>query len=326
MLDRPLIVGDVHATPDELTDCQALMTFVEKTAVESAASHIILLGDNYHTHNLIRVEVMAFWREVFARLKARGIPVYALVGNHDYAGEGQLIHAMMAHEHVVTVVDRPTVVGPALCLPYYADREAFVRDANDTDRKILVCHQTFEGSKYENGFFASDGVSPNLLSHKLVISGHIHTPQGFKVPNGPEVTYIGAPRWRTASDANIDRAIVLYDFAGDAVATPFDTGTICRQIRMITDTPKFPVALPLDPRAEWRIDIHGPANWVEARKAELSGPGVRVRTFPTKSNHGPVRESEGISVAFRGYLRKFQPKFGTPTARLEEMSQERLRV
>jgi DNA repair exonuclease SbcCD nuclease subunit len=322
-----LLVGDVHAVPDELDDCRALIGLVARVALENSAE-VLFLGDQYHSHSLIRSEVLWFWREAFSKLTSQGTVVRALVGNHDYSGTGQTLHSMISHEHQITIIDKPTDIGPVRFLPYYDDHEAFVRDANSgTAPDWLICHQTFEGAKYEGGFYATDGIKPELLNYKQILSGHIHTPFNFEVPNGPEVTYIGAPRWRTASDANVERAIWLYEFDGKEVRkTPFNTGTTCRQIRMVTDTPKLPVQLPLDPGVDWRVDIHGPVDWIEARKSEFSGVGAKIRTFPVKVNKSEIRESEGISAAFRSYLSKFTPKFGTPTETLLEMSSKRLSV
>ncbi len=329
-MERVLVVGDVHATPEELDDCESLMDYVRGIASDANADRVCLLGDSYHTHNVIRAEVMAFWRDTFRKFKAVKMDVTALVGNHDYAGEGQKIHSMMAHEHMVEVVDGPIVHGNVLYVPYCASHEDFVRYSQEAPGcGTLVCHQTFDGSRYENGYPALDGVNPNLIKQKLVISGHIHTPQGFSVPGGPDIEYIGAPRWRTLSDANLERSIWLYDFddAGLVVQRQgFGTQGVCRQIRSITDTQEQPVELPLQAGVDWRIDIRGSSAWVQARKEALSGPGVRIRTFITTSTKPAVRESEGIAPAFRGYLSKYQPKFGTPAEVLAEMASERLGV
>lgn len=312
---KVLYVGDPHVVPEELDDCEALMGFVERTAIEVDADETCILGDLHNTHNIIRAEVLAFWRR-WARGKR------LIIGNHDYAGEGLLIHALQAYEEIATVVDRPTMVGGVLYLPYYADRERFVADCSAHPCTFLVCHQTFDGSLYENGFYASDGVDAARLPQKEILSGHIHTPQTFG-----KVTYIGAPRWRSLSDANVSRSIWLYTFDDDGNAVEkvsFDTGAVCRQIRYVIDTPDDPFEGVLDPRHDWRVDVKGPAEYVQARKEALSGPGVKLRTFKTDTTKVAVRESEGIVPAFRGYLQAYSPKHGTSTDRLGQMATERL--
>jgi hypothetical protein len=317
---RILFVGDVHATPEELPDCEALFRLVRDVALKEHVDEICLLGDSYHTHGVIRAEVLAFWRRTFkAPFKMR-----ALVGNHDYSGEGSDIHAMIAHEDQITVVDGPVRHRELLFMPYYSDREEFVRAANAEGGRTLICHQTFSGSKYENGFFAEDGVNPDLLSQETIISGHIHTPQSFG-----KVTYIGAPRWRTLSDANVERAIWLYEFNEDGrilKQKPFDTSKVCRPIRYVLDTPDEPFAGTLDPGCDWRVDVKGPADYVEARKVELSAAGARVRTFKVNTTTPKVRESEGISQAFRRFMGSYTAKHGTPAEQLSSMARERLDV
>ncbi len=320
---RILFIGDVHATPEDLGDCDALFELVRQVSSQEEVDEICLLGDSYNTHNVIRVEVLAFWRRTFSTLTG---PVRVLVGNHDLSSESgnPEIHALIAHRDQVTVIDKPVLDRGVLYSPYFSDRERFVKECNQLGGTTLVCHATFEGAKYDNGFFAPDGVDPQSLIHKYVISGHIHTPAAFD-----KVTYIGAPRWRTLSDANIERAIWLYDFddSGEILgARSFDTGGVCRQIRFATDTPDEPVTLPLLGNVDWRLDIRGPAAWVDERKKLLAGPGVRLRTFVTTTAAPKVRESDGIAVAFDSYLRKFVPRFGTDPGTLRDLAKKRLHV
>lgn len=322
---RLLAVGDVHATPGELDDCRRLMTLVQEKAVEHQVP-VLVLGDQHHTMAVIRSEVLNFWKETFLGLRnALDLehPVFALVGNHDYAGEGTSIHAMAAYQDTVVVVDAPFELGGALLLPYYSDPEVFVRACQAHPKcPTVICHQTFAGARFENNFYAPDGVDQDLIPQELVLAGHIHAGQSVG-----KVTYLGAPRWRTLSDANIDRAIWLLDFddTGRLTSkTPFDTGEVCRQIKSCVDTPETPVEGPLDPKHDWRIDIKGPPQWIEARKKVLAGEGVKIRTFNTSTSSPRVRESEGIEKAFASYLTSFKTRYGTSVEKLGEMARERL--
>ena len=318
---RALLVGDVHATPEEIGDCRKLVDYVISTAVEQKIKHIIFMGDLCNTHAVLRVEVLAFWREAFQDMRNKKLEVTLLVGNHDYAGEGLKIHSLMAFEDLVSVIDEPMCIAAnAMAIPYMADREQMVSTLSDpkwADIEYLLCHQTFEGAEYDNGMYAPDGLDQDLLPQKFIISGHIHKPAQFG-----KVTYIGAPRWRTLSDANIERSIVLFDF-DTGERKDFSTGNVCRQIRYVEDTPTSPAPKTLDPNIEWRIDIKGPAEYIETRKAELAGT-ARLRTFKTDKAAAKVRESEGVSKAFYKFLDKYNPKYGTPKERLVQMAQEML--
>lgn len=325
-MNRALLVGDVHAVPEELEDCQRLIDLVIKTALEQKVEKVVFMGDQTNFHRILHVEVMAFWRKSFASMKKAGLEVYALVGNHDFAGEGLDIHSMMAHEEQIEVVDAPVILfDGVMMVPYVSGPENFVKLVNTFHpRQTILCHQTFEGAQYDNGFYASDGVDMNLVPCKYLISGHIH-----KNAELGKLTYVGAPRWRSLSDADIDRAIWIYSFddEGNVVGKEaFSTGEVCRQIKYRLDTPESPVTEELGSGNDWRVDIKGPADWIERRKAELAGPGVRIRTFNTTKATPRLRESEGIEKSFVAFSSKYTPKYGTRREKLAEMATERLGV
>lgn len=338
-MDRVLAIGDMHVVPEELEDCSKLVTYVKQVCETEEIREVWFSGDQHHTHNVIRLEVLHWWRAAFKALRDAGIKVVCLVGNHDQSSPGSTMHAMMAYDTLpgVKIVDQPTVVHNVLLLPYYHEQKEFVEACRQHGPVVsayspdeiggcptVFCHQTFDGSTYENGFLASDGFDPNLITQELVISGHIHTGQEFG-----KVWYVGAPRWRSLSDANVERAVWVLEFEDGRLINrkPYSTGDVCRQIKHVEDTPDHPVQLPLDARHQWRIDIKGSVDWCQARKLELGAAGARVRSFPDQvSTAGRVRESEGIDKAFRSFLDSFQSKFGTDRTTLENMAKERLNV
>lgn len=326
-MKKILYVGDLHVVPEELDDCWALIRFVMRVAKEQWVDAVCFLGDQTHTHALIRVEVLAFWLEVVKMFQAEGIPLMMLVGNHDRPGTiGSKLHSMMVYEHLCTVIDEPRVIDDVLYVPYMDTPEQVVEVCQKYPTFVAVCHQTFEGSKYENGIYAKDGVSLDQIPQRLVISGHIHTPQRYG--GRCEVWYVGAPRWRTLSDANVQRAIwvVEHDDQGGVVGTSsFDTGEHCRQIRSAVDTPEEPVdPETLDRRHDWRIDIKGPTAWVEERKTLLAGPGVKLRTFKVDERKVKLRESDGVTVAFDKHLGRYAPRHGTEVQVLQDLVKNRM--
>jgi DNA repair exonuclease SbcCD nuclease subunit len=323
---RALLVGDVHAVESELEDCQNLIDYVEKVAKEEKVDLIIFMGDLYNNHAVMRVEVMAFWQRAFDQLEFAAKSLIILVGNHDFAGEGLTDHALMAHGYQIQghIVSEYTVLKDGVgALAYTSDKDVFVQNCKmlkDMGCDTILCHQTFSGAKYDNGMYAPDGLDPEAIPQTRVISGHIHAPQSFG-----KVTYIGAPRWRTLSDANVDRSIVVYDFVTHE-RKDFPTAGVCREIRYYEDTPDSPLAMDTFEKAssvDWRIDIKGPADYIEARKLELSGK-ARVRTFKTDKPQATVRESDGVDLAFERFLSNYTSKYGTPKDRLQAAAHERL--
>ena len=128
----------------------------------------------------------------------------------------------------------------------------------------VVCHQTFAGSDYGNGFYAKDGINPDLIPQKKIIGGHIHSGQEFG-----KVFYVGSPRWRTLTDANQDRAIWLIEFDGEGNLlnkTPFSTNGVCRRVFAATLTPDNPQIPDMQVKDRYRITVKGPVDFVEAKR------------------------------------------------------------
>lgn len=327
-MSRFLLVGDPHVVPDEIGDSLALMEYVLKVAKENDNPTIVLLGDQHHTHAVIRLEVMAFWRKIFNAIDDHGFKAIVMRGNHDgfvEPGEGDsVLDAYRDFENVEIVSYGPLLRDNVLFVPYCHTEKQFLELCNlSPEAGTVVCHQTFDGSTYENGFRAPDGYNLSLVPQKHVISGHIHTPQ-----NVGKCEYIGAPRWRSIDDANISRSIALVRFndAGEpASQMKFSTGNVCRQILHVIDTPEDPLPTDLDQKHRWHVDVVGPHEWVEERKV-LFAPLARVRTRKTDARAPRVKESDGLEVSFMRFMAQYKSKNGTTTHVLREMVKDRMRI
>ena len=318
---RDLVVSDIHATPDELKDVDALMRLILESIKTHRPKRTIFLGDLHHTFAVTNVKVMGFYREWFKQLNPL-TDVIALVGNHDMPGTGaQNPHALLAYEDLVKVVDTPIRLGDSLFLPYYADHAEFHKAVDEvvafyknkaTPIERIYCHQEFNGAAYDNGFFAPHGADPEKMPVPT-ISGHIHTPQKLG-----KVWYPGAPRWRTVSDANIDRHIYLLDERGD-VAIP--TGDHCKRIwttKIVEGGPDVK-APPKNDKDDFRFHVEGNPAYVAIVVADIKRLNPRAKVSEIlKDKRIHVRESDGIDVAFKKYATKFLSKNGTPPERLWE--------
>lgn len=323
-MGKYLVVGDVHATVNELEDCQALIDLVaDKT---DKLTTVVFLGDQYHTHAMVRVEVIDFWNRAFGQLTKVAKKVVAVVGNHDMPGDfSKSMNAMMANQlDGLEVIDRPTMEDGILFMPYYHDADSFVKTVNEYGAHAVICHQTFNGAKYENGFYAKDGADPEALECSQVISGHIHTPSIFG-----KVEYVGAPRWRTASDANIDRFIHLYEKDRDGtlkLVEKFSTAFHCKRILKATvyEDGTYEGRTDALDKDTLHIDIHGSKQFCEQKRAELATENFRIRTFPKTEKVVKVKESEGIDLAFRKYIDSYCKGHGLDTDKIQQMATERL--
>jgi DNA repair exonuclease SbcCD nuclease subunit len=331
MAKKLLLVGDVHATVEELPECEKLLQYISQIVEGQHVDYVCFLGDQFNTHENVRVEVSNFWDKWFCAL-SNYTQVYALVGNHDQVGPGSRLNSMSVHR-AVSVVDAPMFLSEenescVILSPHFYDNEEFVAkcnqivtDCGQSELPTLICHQTFNGVKYENGFFAPEGVEPKDLKFKQIISGHIHSPQTFA-----NVTYIGAPRWRTANDTSIEeRNLWLFDVAPGqplTVAKLFPTSKVCTRIVTLTDTEAFPIT-EFNQNCKYVIDIRGSMEFCKRREQELKAENVKINIFPNKAKVVKVRESEGIAISYSRYLESYKPKYGTSLEKLKEISKER---
>lgn len=326
---RILWVGDPHVEPHDIQDAINLANLVYKTCENNPGVTVVIAGDLYHTHGIIHADVLWFWHHFFENLRKMGVESIVIKGNHDMPGtEGSLATSLLAHTYQTTaVLYEPLSWNGILFCPYTHDPEQLVGWSNEhPECKTLMCHATFDGSMFDNGFYAPEheAVRPGAILQQEIISGHIHRPQQFD-----KVWYPGAPRWKTKSDANEERATWLLDFADDGVLQdrkPVSTGDACRRIYHRVDTPDDEASLKHDPRHDYRVDSIGPAAWLETRKPLFAGwarwHGVKTDTRAAVQ----VRESEGVQVAFSKWLAAYEPKYGTSREVLEGLVKERVRA
>ena len=218
-----LRVGDPHAKVGSLDEMKALVLFVVEQAKLHNVDRIEVLGDLFNTHNVIRLEVIEFWTWALDLLAATCETV-VLVGNHDQSGDynstfsALSVFALMNKKNLI-IVEKPTQMGVFGYVPYTHSSVEFIASANvlaDGGVKVLICHQTIEGSKYESGIYAPDGIPAAEWSERFihVISGHIHSEQSFG-----NIIYPGTARWDTVTDANRRKGVWLYTHGSGEVGT-----------------------------------------------------------------------------------------------------------
>jgi DNA repair exonuclease SbcCD nuclease subunit len=325
---RTLIVGDPHATPQELGDCAALKELVYSSAKEYKVDTTIILGDIYNSHSVVNTPCIHFWKEFLDGLGK----CIVLVGNHDcFSPTIQMPHALISHKGNPNciIVDVPMQIMPGVAaMPYYHDPVEFLAKATalraETGATTLICHQTFDGAKLQEGFYAKDGVNPVAVPFDSIISGHIHTPMKFS-----KVFYAGSPRWRTLSDANQERYIYVVDFEDTGVykgIKAIPTTGICKRIYRYVDSEdnQAKIEAPVD-KADVRVDIYGSQEYISRRMLELKAShNAKCRSFPLREKRSQISESDGISVSFNKFLGSFIPPNGTEIALLNKIVGERL--
>jgi len=271
-----LRVGDPHVKVTNIEESRRLVEFVSKKAIELKIDRIEILGDLFHTHAIIRLEVLDFWLWALELLN-NICEVIVLIGNHDQSGDYSSnssaldIFAKIKNDNL-KIINVAKLEGIFAYIPYMHNRDIFIENANslaEKGAKVLICHQTFEGSKYENGFYAPDGVDPEKISQKYIhiISGHIHSRQEFG-----RIDYPGTARWDTAADANLPKGIGIYEHENE-------TGKIINRQFLSTEEICCPIyklswhegkSQPIIPTgAKVFMELIGSSTWVAAQKELL---------------------------------------------------------
>jgi hypothetical protein len=265
-----------------------------------------------------------FWKRNLEALAAMGQKSILLVGNHDMPHDAGLkMHGLAYASDMCTVVATPTTIDGIKFLPWMPTHEEFVAGAGTSN--VVICHAEFQGSKYDSGMFAPNGIDPESFPAHTIISGHIHKPASFG-----KVWHPGAPRWRTASDANTDRAIWLIEVGselGITSKTEIYTRGFCKALYHIEDIEGVDHPTPeIVQPARVTVNVRGSAEYVNARKGMWGASVCSVATFPTKVTTQAVKESDGIATALMRHLESHTPKHGTPLEVLKKMVQERITV
>lgn len=213
-----LLVGDLHVQANNINDTIKIFNFIEEIlAKDSTISLVVFLGDIFHTHDILKQEPAFVVRKAIENLKkiyAQRVDWIFLAGNHDYSSPAAVTAdnaVRLVLGDLVRVVDGEIeICGGMDFIPFVGNNEKFIEMCKRSSNEILFCHQTFDGSRYENNQTAPNGVNQNDIPHKLIISGHIHTKQTLKNEHNT-VFYVGTPRALTANEVNQNKYLTTYD-------------------------------------------------------------------------------------------------------------------
>jgi predicted MPP superfamily phosphohydrolase len=289
-----LRLGDMHVKVSNLEESERLLKFVLDTALERKVDRLEILGDLFDTHSIIRLEVMEFWDRWLHMLAKQTFDTRVLVGNHDITGNfSSTYSALSTFRDLDIVVYEPEVTGPFGYLPYIHDNSEFVKEANNLANlgaRFLVSHNTYQGSKYDNGMYAPDGVDPDLIDSRIhtLLSGHVHTAQDFG-----RVIYPGTARWASQSDANRAKGISLFTHAkhdGTILDREFiSTAGVC--VPLISIELREGGVLPEFPdNGRVSVQLIGSSDWIARTKLELKGT-CSITTKITDSKKSKERKS-----------------------------------
>lgn len=295
-----LRIGDPHVRPSNIEESFKVMEFACHLAGRHAVDRIEILGDLFHTHAIVRIEVLEFWKHWFDVLtemrQADHIETVVLVGNHDMTGDhNSTSHAMSVFapwSMSPKIIDKPTVMGLYGYLPYQHSLERYtesVRELASAGAKTLVCHQTITGSQYENGFYAPDGIDPAYIPFDLIFSGHIHKRQ-IITAGTKTIIYPGTSRWESVSDANEEKGLWIYEHDDQTAkllkSEFFSTAGICKPILSVTweqERGEMP-DLPNLEDIRLHIELIGTSDWIKEQKKKFLGrASIKAKITDSKS-------------------------------------------
>lgn len=280
-------VGDPHVTVSNLEESRRLIDFIIKTFISNKCDVLEFLGDLFHTHAVVRVEVLNFWKSVFDELEKSKIRTIVIRGNHDERGsdgDGADLNALNVYNNYtyVSIVRDAEIHNGIGYISYHKDPEHIIKKARELyslgATGCVVMHQTFQGAKFGDNFYAPDGIDINLIPQTQVVSGHIHSSQ-----NLGKCFYPGTPRWDNLSSANQDKGVFIFEHFTNGTyerVSLISTKDICTPIYKFTLRENDSVPL-FDDKSLYYLDLNGPTRWINSIKSNISQANVRIKAIPT---------------------------------------------
>jgi DNA repair exonuclease SbcCD nuclease subunit len=296
---KPLLVGDLHAQLSNLEDTELLGNFIVETIKVDKVDSVIFTGDIYHNHAVLRQEIIKVVQELMHKISDAVMPgrVYVVVGNHDGMSptDATINSVRQTLGHIVDVVDVDAVEdGDFTMVGFESTQEKFLKKLEGTDPKnILICHQTFDGAKYENGFYAPGGLDQSLVPQSVVLAGHIHSNQTVG-----KINYLGTPRAvtfgeaRDLNDGSYPRKGIYVIETVDPLTLKFlETPKTIKRYYTLSITegqenlPLTHVQVATEGNSELRINVTGSQDFYDRMCQEYASAAKKIQFVPNIVRH-----------------------------------------
>jgi DNA repair exonuclease SbcCD nuclease subunit len=300
-----IIIGDPHITKKNLQESKDFFNHILEQCRKNIKKNtkIIILGDGQHTHAVINMETQNYWDSLFESIENEPSILEAiyLIGNHDVGGEKSKEREESSFKvfknkySKIKIIDKPAIEDGIAYVPYTSCEETFIKDCKNLYKKgaknTVICHQTFNGAKYETGMYAPEGFDHTKVPQKNIISGHIHTTQAFD-----KVYYPGTWRWMTKADANSKKCYILCEDLDieKPIFEPVYTENICTPIKeyVIEEGTKLPK---LNSRNKNYITLKGSAQWANITKKKIKDQAI-IKIITTDKKVQRVEIGENINI------------------------------
>ena len=225
-MTRIVHTGDTHVgyrqyhSPERRRDFLDAFEQVIADAVDDDIDAVVHAGDLFHDRRPELPDLMGVL-SVLRELDAAGVPLLAVVGNHESTRGGQWLDLFESLGLATRLGAEPTVVGETAFYgldhvpPSQREDLDYEFDSHDADSAALVAHGLF--TPFAHGDWDTETVlQASTVGFDAVLLGDNHTPDTAEV-DGTWVTYCGSTERASASERDgRGYNIVTFDTDGDA--------------------------------------------------------------------------------------------------------------
>ena len=211
-----LITSDLHLTDASRDEYRwGLFPWIREQIAKYNVDEVFVCGDLTDAKDRHSSLLVNRFVDEFSSL-AKIAKVYLIRGNHDYISEQYPFFMFMrmlagwSTENGLDFIREPTKIktknGNVLMLPNTKNYEEEWSGISLAACDYILCHQTFDGAKAENGQ-ALNGIPPLFFKgfKGQVISGDVHVPQRIS----KNIEYVGAPYRVHFGDSFTPRVLLL---------------------------------------------------------------------------------------------------------------------
>lgn len=278
-----LVIGDTHFKEGNSNSTNIMYRSIESMLDDDSFDLIVLLGDIYHDHNIMRVGVN---RRVcdFILMLCSHVRVFILVGNHDIRNNSCYLpeeHTLYHLKHInsnVRIIDRPVtenILGHNFTFCPYVPVGRFMEALSTTswkDSKLIFCHQEIRGVVINKiSSISGDQWNPK---YPTLVCGHIHSRQELD-----NVHYVGTPYSQDFSDIGT-KSISIYEIQGDSINLTYRELGVPSHLRFECEAPKFIElinSIVQPPGSKIRINVRG-------TKSQLDKLNIRKHVKSMRKN------------------------------------------
>lgn len=196
-----VLISDVHYDLSTLPLADAAMRQAI-TKANSLGVQLWVCGDLHNTKANMRAECL---NALIKTLMMADKKPRILVGNHDRINEKSQEHALTVLDGFYgEIIDRPNrSANGVYFIPYHSDIvELRAYLSTIPKNSTLVMHQGITGSNMGDYVIDKSAINPLDVAGHRVISGHYHSRQTIKLPDGGTWDYVGNPFSASYGEAN----------------------------------------------------------------------------------------------------------------------------